>query len=57
MEKNMKDKEVLKKVEEYLKLDIEHGEREICSYAENLLDWIRKWKASHIPDNWNEEVR
>ena len=51
----MKDKDVLKKVEDYLKLDIEYGEREIGSYAENLLEWIQKWKVSRLPADWNEE--
>ena len=40
----MSDKEILEKVKEYLKLDTEHDEKEICLYAEQLLFWIKEWK-------------
>ena len=43
----MNDKEILEKVKEYLELDTEHGEKEICLYANQLLSWIKEWEQSN----------
>ena len=43
----MSKKEILEKVKEYLELDTEHGEKEICLYANQLLSWIKEWEQSN----------
>ena len=43
----MSNKEILEKVKEYLELDTEHNEKEICLYAEQLLFWIKEWEQSN----------
>ncbi len=42
----MSDKQILEKIKEYLKLDIEnfYEDHRKSSYAEQLLSWINKWE-------------
>tara|TARA_A100001515_G_scaffold82815_1_gene65699 strand:+ start:824 stop:955 length:132 start_codon:yes stop_codon:yes gene_type:complete len=41
----MKDKEVIKKIKKYLKLDTSSNIDEECKlYAKQLLEWINKWE-------------
>jgi hypothetical protein len=44
----MNDKQIIKKIKDYLILDIENGENDISFYCENLLYWIKNWEKNNI---------
>jgi|9_EtaG_2_1085328.scaffolds.fasta_scaffold18960_2 hypothetical protein len=43
----MNDKEIIKKIKEYLILDIENNNNEISYYCKNLLNWVNKWEKNN----------
>ena len=42
---------IVKKIKDYLMLDIENGEQDISSYSKNLFEWIEKWEKDSVIKN------